>query len=222
MQRSGLDDPRPPAARSAPLTELGFSEELFGKVLSKAAADIRSCTDFDAPGARGYLFWSRANRYLAEELTSESLRPAWDRTSRDSILRMIHPTRSHAITAISAEGDVGDLKGKVRSKNPKGTAMQRLVERNGQLAFMSHDEALYGVELDEIPTWCLLYRRVGSTVEAELSMPVAMNGKYVNDWAERIPLHLNGISDPGDDLDILDTPPNSGDGPDFDVAWAAE
>jgi hypothetical protein len=204
------------------LAELGFSENLFGTILSQAATDVRSCTDFDAPGARGYLFWSRANRYLAEELTADSVDPSWCRTSRDNILRMIHPKRSHAITAISAEGKIGDLNRPVRSKNPKGTAMQRLVEKNGQLAFLSHDEALFGIELDQIPTWCLLYKRVGGTVEAELSMPVAMNGKYVNEWLERIPLHLNGISDPGDDLNILDTPPEDGRGPDFDVAWMAE
>jgi hypothetical protein len=139
------------------LAELDFSVELFATALDWAAADVRSCTEFDAPSQPGSMFWSRTNRYIAEQLLPEG----WAWTSRDSILRCVHPSGSHAVTAISATGGVGDLKKRVRSKNPKGSAMARLVERNGQLALMTHDEVLFGKELDQIPTWYLLYKRDG-------------------------------------------------------------
>ncbi|NKE56311.1 hypothetical protein FXN61_05510 [Lentzea sp. PSKA42] len=184
------------------LAELDFSVDLFHEVLAVTVADVRGCTDFDAPGMRGTMFWSRANRYLAEALHPRK----WAHTSRDSILRMIHPTRSHAITAISAQGGVGDLDSKVRSKNPKGAAMARLVEKNGQFVLFTSDEAIYGKQLEDIPTWCLLYKREKGTVVAELSLPVKMNGKFIDEWQERIPLPLPDLGDPGAGIALLDDP----------------
>jgi len=188
------------------LAQLDLTVDLFFEALDRAAADVRRCTDFDAPAMRGFTFWSRTNRYLAENLTQQG----WGYTSRDSILRVIHPSASHAMTAISAAGGVGNLKAGVRSKNPKGSAMAELVEKNGQLAFLSHDEVLYGRELDQIPTWCLLYKWNRDGVTAELSMPVKMNGKFVNEWQERIPLYLPDLGDPGADIALLDDPGDGG------------
>ena len=197
------------------LAELDLTVELVARALGLASADIRGCTDFDAPAMAGVMFWSRANRYLAEDLVGEG----WARTSRDSILRVIHPTRSHAITAISADGGVGDLKSEVRSKNPKGAAMARLVEKNGQLPLLTPDEVMYGRELDEIPTWCLLYKRGKEALLAELSLPVKMNGKFINQWNERIPIFLpDDFTDPGTDVSLLDDPLDVTD-PDVGVEW---
>ncbi|MEU0740715.1 hypothetical protein [Streptomyces sp. NPDC006134] len=194
------------------LTQLDFSVDLFYGALDLAAADVRTCTDFDAPAMRGFMFWSRTNRYIAEGLDPEG----WQRTSRDSILRMIHPSMSHAVTAISAKGGVGDLNAKVRSKNPKGAAMARMVEKNGQFALLSHDEVLYGRELDQIPTWCLLYEWDKGVISAELSLPIKMNGKFVDEWQERIPLRLPDLGDPGADIALLDDP-GDGSGPEVVV-----
>lgn len=199
------------------LARLDLSVDLFGETLDLAAADVRQCTDYDAPAMRGFMFWSRANRYLAEALGPQG----WGRTSRHSILRMIHPAKSHAITAISADGGVGNLNANVRSKNPKGPAMARLVERNGQMVFVSHDEVLYGRELDHIPTWCLLYKRENRTVTAELSLPVKMNGQFVDEWQERIPLNLPDLQDPGFDISLLDDPGDD-DGPDVMVEFLGD
>lgn len=204
---------RDPARYRKRLTELDLSIDLLGEALDRAAADVRSCTTYDAPAAPGFLFWSRVNRYLAESLTPRR----WKHTSRDSILRVFHPTGSHAITAISGEGKIGNLRAKVRSKNPKGEAMARLVERNGQLAFYTRDEVIYGTELDQVPTWFLLYARTKSSIKAELSLPVKMTGKYVDEWHERIPLDLPDIGDPGSKIHILDEPPPGNDSPEVVV-----
>jgi hypothetical protein len=120
--------------------------------------------------------------------------------------------------AISAEGGVGDLKAEVRSKNPKGPAMARLVRTNGQMAILTPDEVLYGRELDDIPTWCLLYKREQETITAELSLPIEMNGKFIDEWRERIPLALPDLGDPGADIALLDDPLDST-GPDVVVEF---
>jgi hypothetical protein len=195
------------------LAELDVAIDAFHMSLERAIADVRGCTDFDAPMMRGVMFWSRTNRYLAEALVPQR----WARTSRDNILRVIHPTGSHAITAISGAGGVGDLRAAVQSKNPKGPVMARLVENNGQFAFMSRDELLFGRELEDIPTWFLLYQSRDGVLSAELSLPVRMNGKFVDEWLERIPLSLPNLGDPGADISLLDEPDEDPGGPDVTV-----
>lgn len=201
-----LENPSPEWCEER-LAELGLSAEIFHKALDMAAADARSCTDYDAPSMSGVTFWSRTNRYIAEELTPTK----WNYTRRDSILRTIHPSGSHAVTAISAAGKVGDLAAEVRTKNPKGAKIARLVEHNDQALF-SKDVALWGKELDEIPTWFLLCkRRQKGPIAAELSLPVKMEGKFVSKWHERIPIYLPG-GDSGIDIRLLDTPPDPSSG----------
>ncbi|MFJ4189482.1 hypothetical protein [Kitasatospora sp. NPDC089509] len=188
--------------REERLAQLDFTIDLFHESLDAAGDEVRRCTDYDAPAMRGTTFWSRTNRFIGEKKAKEG----WDYTTRDSILRTIHPSRSHAVTAVSAAGGVGDLKKKVRSRNPKGPKMARIVERNGQFAFMSRDAVLYGRELDEIPTWCLLYKWEKDRLLAELSLPIKMNGKFVDEWLERIPLDLPDLGEIGVDVNLLDAP----------------
>ncbi|WP_121711958.1 hypothetical protein [Streptomyces sp. E5N91] len=205
----------------ARLAQLGVTKKLFRDALTQATSEARMCTDFDAPAMPGITFWSRANRYLAEQLTDpDKQNPVWKYTRRDSILRVVHPTGSHAITAVSGAGGVGELDSKVRSKNPKGRVMAQLVEdnvkfeRSGQGIIASRDEIEFGGELDSMPLWFLLYgRNEEGRLAAELSLPVKMEGKYVNEWSERIPLFTG--EDPGFDLGLLDSP-DEGDGADLD------
>ncbi|MDK9497040.1 hypothetical protein QEZ40_001688 [Streptomyces katrae] len=203
-----------PQRRDERLAELNFSNDLFHLALDLAAEDVRGCTDMDAPSMRGTMFWSRTNRYLAEQL----IPLGWERTSRDSILRMIHPERTHVVTAISAAGGVGDLEARVRSKNPKGPKTARMVEMNGQLAVMTRDQVRWGRELDEMPTWCLLYKWNKGVISAELSLPVKMNGAFIDEWLERIPLDLPDLGDPGFDVTLLDDPGDE-DGPQVMVEY---
>jgi hypothetical protein len=77
-----------------------------------------------------------------------------------------------------------------------------MVEENDRLALLSRDEVLYGVRLDELPTWCLLYKREEGEIRAELSLPVKMNGKFVDEWRERIPISLPPMEDPGFDISL--------------------
>lgn len=208
--------------QQARLAQLGVTKKLFQDALAQATSEARMCTEFDAPAMPGITFWSRANRYLAEQLTDpKKQNPVWKYTRRDSILRVVHPTGSHAITAVSGAGGVGDVDSKVRSKNPKGRVMAQLVEdnikfeRSGQTIIASRDEVEFGGELGSMPLWFLLYGRTeDGRLVAEISLPVKMEGKYVNEWSERIPLFTG--EDPGFDLGLLDSPDEGGDSGDLD------
>ncbi|MFG2776123.1 hypothetical protein [Streptomyces sp. NPDC048350] len=204
------------------LAQLGVNKKLFADALEWAASQARMCTEFDAPSMPGITCWSRANRYLAEHLRDpkylaehlKDVNPSlslWKHTRRDSILRVVHPAGTHAITAISGSGGIGDLDRSVRSKNPKGRAMAVIVENNakferrtGQGVTYSRDDIEFGGELEEMPLWFLLYGRTTAGLAAELSLPVKMEGKYVNEWSERIPLFT--LPDPGVDIELLDAP----------------
>lgn len=199
------------------LKHLGVTIELFQEATDWAAAEARRSTDFDAPALPGITFWSRTNRYLAEQLTDPKITaPPWKRTRRDSILRVVHPGGTHAITAISGTGGAGDLTKKVRVKHPKGSRLIKALERNGQGAFWTADETVFGHELDDMPLWFFLYeRKDNGLLGAELSLPVKPHGKHINEWLERIPIILPDI-DPG--LDIALDKPDDGDDFDFTVA----
>ncbi|MFG2918940.1 hypothetical protein ACGF0D_39425 [Kitasatospora sp. NPDC048298] len=96
--------------------------------------------------------------------------------------------------------------------------MARLVENNHhQLALMSRDDILFGRELDDIPTWFLLYQWDEGVLSAELSLPVRMHGKFVDEWLERIPLSLTNLGDPGADVSFLDEPADGEEGPEVVV-----
>lgn len=203
---------QPSSPYESDLEQLGVSVKLFSDATEYAGTQARMCSKYDAPFIPGSIFWSRVNRHLAEVLTNQKEHdPPWKYTQRDNILRVVHPSGSHAITGISGHGGVGDLEAKVRAKNPKGRAMAHLVENNakfeamtGQYVLCSSDDLEFGRELEDIPLWFLLYeRRKGGLLAAELSLPVKMDGKFVNEWSKRIPV-FTGKSDPGIDVSLLD------------------
>lgn len=119
-------------------------------------------------------------------------------------MRVIHPSSSHAVTAMSGEGGVGNLARPARAKNPKGPAVANLVEKTGQIALFSRNKALFGKEIDDIPTWFLLYKQENGTLFSEISLPLKMNGKYIDEWQERIPLPV--LNEPDTDISLLDEP----------------
>lgn len=195
------------------LSDLGLTADDLRFALAASVADVRTCTDLDAPGMPGYMFWSRCNRYLRERLVPAGWQPA----SRDHILRVVHPEGRFAITATSAAGGVGVEDAWVSTKNPKGPATAKVVERNGQLALFGMD-AGPSLELDDITTWYLLYKNDKSGLSAELALPVRMSGKFVDVWNERIFFDMPPMDGPGFDVSRLDDP-DDGEGPEVVVEF---
>ncbi|MGY3515256.1 hypothetical protein ACVMYR_02940 [Micromonospora sp. PTRAS2] len=205
-------------AADARLADLGLTRQDIDRALYGASADALLCTDLDAAGAKGFIFWSRANRYLREEV----LPRGWSWTNRDAVLRAIHPDGSFAITALSGSGQVGVARGRgVQTKNPKGSSIAQLVRFNRSVLggprnaepIPLWDDAGDAFEPGMIPTWILLYKWTVLGIVSELSLPTDMLGKTVNRWKEHI--LLGPVTPPGGSgIEVdLDMP----DGPDDDV-----
>lgn len=205
-------------AADARLAELGLTRQDIENALFSASADALLCTDLDAPGAKGFVFWTRANRYLREEVRPRG----WSWTNRDNVLRAIHPDGSFAVTALSGTGDVGVAHGHgVKTKNAKGAAIAQLVRYNWSVLggprnatpFPLLDDMGQGPEPGLIPTWVLLYRWTVEGIVSELSLPTDMAGKTVNCWKEHIvfgPISPSGGGGIEVDLDMPDGPDDEG------------
>ncbi|MFC1409799.1 hypothetical protein ACEZCY_23970 [Streptacidiphilus sp. N1-12] len=188
------------------LRRLGLVVDDIHMPLSGASSEARVCTDLDSPGMAGYTFWSRSNRLLRERLLPQG----WSYSNAQQILRTIHPSGEFAITAGSGSGLVGDESaswtGEVRTKNPKGPAVARLVQFNfEQLPLFSipgREESKQ--DINAIPTWFLLYKSTREGLTFELSLPVEMHGKFVDTWRERIILPDNPFTGPEFDIRKLD------------------
>ncbi|MGW7100278.1 hypothetical protein [Streptomyces sp. NPDC054838] len=192
------------------LHELGLTPEDLHKAIAGGSAEARLCTEMDAPGMAGYAFWSRSNRTFRERMAPKG----WAFSNAQSILRTIHPSGSFTITAVSGSGMVGEeaanFSGDVRTKNPKGPAVAKLVERNYvQLPLFpfARPDARDEVEVNELPTWFLLYKSSKEGLSFELSLPVEMHGKHVDTWRERIILDDNPFLGAEFDIKRLDEIP---------------
>ncbi|MER5948269.1 hypothetical protein ABT127_19655 [Streptomyces sp. NPDC001904] len=192
------------------LRELGLTPKDVRRAIEGGLAEARLCTDMDAPGMAGYAFWSRSNRTFRERMTLN----AWTYSNSQSILRTIHPSGAFAITAVSGSGMVGeeaaDFSGDVRTKNPKGSAVAKLVERNsGQMSLFPELDEIEEeeIEANDLPTWFLLYKSSKAGLMFELSLPVRMHGKHVDTWLERIILDDNPFLGAEFDIKRLDEIP---------------
>ncbi|MEU6113797.1 hypothetical protein ABZ840_04415 [Streptomyces sp. NPDC047117] len=188
------------------LHALGLTPDDVFFPLRGASAEARLSTEMDSPGMAGYTFWSRCNRFFRERMQSHG----WTYSNAQHILRCIHPSGRFAVTAVSASGQVGveaaNWSGDIRTKNPKGAAVAKLVQRNEeQLSlFTLPGQRTEAPDVTEIPTWFLLYKSGKEGLAFELSMPVEMHGKHVDTWHERIILPENPFTGPEFDIKRLD------------------
>lgn len=198
------------AAAVRRLAELGLTSEDLHRAIAGGLSEARLCTEMDAPGMAGYAFWSRSNRTFRERMIPK----AWSYSNSQSILRTINPSGAFAITAVSGSGMVGEeaasFSGDVRTKNPKGAAVAKLVERNFEQPPLPifAEAAEEGVEANEVPTWFLLYKSSKEGLSFELSLPVQMHGKHVDTWLERIILDDNPFLGAEFDIKRLDEVPS--------------
>jgi hypothetical protein len=193
------------SAATARLASLGLTEQDITVPLDLALTDASLCTGLDAPGAAGYVFWTRANRFFRERLVVQG----WTWTNRDNILRTIDPQKDFAVTAVSGAGAVGVRHGRVQTRNPKGSAVAELVRYNyARYGGPRNQPPLFQMppnfEPDMLPTWFALYRLTTDGIVAELSLPVDMLGKVVNKWKEHIILPTIPFPDGGEGVESLD------------------
>jgi hypothetical protein len=165
------------------LAQLSVSVEQMSKVVLRADAEAKLCTDLDPPNMEGMIRYGRTARYLREEL----LPLGWDYDNSAGYCRTIHPSREFAVVASSGDKNTGLPQLSPSTKYPKGETTARAVEANGQLSLDFGED----FDLDEptFPagkTWYLLYRVTADEIFVELSLPTAIDSGVISDWDERI------------------------------------
>jgi len=185
------------------LAEFGLSIGTLTNVFRRAEGDVRMCTKHDPPTMRGMTRWARVVRYLREELAEDG----WDYDNPGNLPRVIHPTKPLAIYVKSGDDATGtDLPQLIpSSKRPMGSASQKVVNDNEQLALYSLED-LRSLRMPQ--NWVLLYH-IDDVVQAELSLPDKISDSRIMHWLERIilpaidigPDHVGSVYGPDDEDD---------------------
>jgi len=162
------------------LAELGLTEQILERVVRRADAEARLCSDFDPPLLEGLTRWGRATRYLREELVPLG----WSFDNPRNFARTIHPSREFAIVVTTGDELTGVPGATPGTKYPKGLATMLAVTANVQLAFDFGSEFLLNGA--GIVTWFLMIHSDDREHRVELSLPGGFADGTITHWAERI------------------------------------
>lgn len=191
------------------LHALGLDLALLQEAIFRGQLKRDMCTAHHPATLGGIYAWGETNGAL-REITA--LR-GWSRSDASNICRTISPDGKVAVTAIGGDENTGNRHRSPTTSRPRGAAGIQIVERNQQLSLFGEDEASnVQKEIGQQPqTWYLLYRREGSKVFSELSLPIVVSDDgVIKHWQERIILPV---------IDLTDGPSsgNEDHGPAFDV-----
>jgi hypothetical protein len=177
---------------AARLRELGLREEILVQAVHAAEMDRRGCSIFEPASAPGYKSWAAAVGTLGELLVPTG----WIKEETRGLPRLVNPKNGIAIAVVHGDEGVGLLKGRPKSKQPRGEQSISLIESN-QLQLTLPFPGMpppppAPVVHEQLTYWLLIYSDT-ETVRAELSLAVGLSddGRLAV-WEERI---LVGIPD---------------------------
>lgn len=185
-------DPKHRARTTSRLAELGLREDVFQAAVQIGLAEASRTTLNDPVTAHGYTMWHWIVRHVREELTRDE---AWERKDQRGFPTVARTESAFAIGVSSGDSGVGREDQMPHTRNPKGSEVEALVNRNQLRLFDVLDES----KVDELTrltlgslieqTWLLLYYvdERAEEIRLELSLPIRMerNGPITN-WEERI------------------------------------
>jgi len=177
------------------LQALGLDVATIHEVLLYGNAEKATYTKNDAPGAGEYARWSRHVRRLTEVLVPRD----WERINPDNQPTLVHPDRQRCLVVTSGSSATGIVYATPTTKNPKGRTIRDAVKGNAALALLSPQDiepALASLR----ETWMLLtHINIDGQIQAEVSLPSAMEGEQITAWEQRILIPtLNPSSGPED------------------------
>lgn len=188
------------------LRNMDLTVDKVHRALLRADAEARQSNDLEPPNLGGINRWGKGVRFLREELLPDG----WGFDNSRLFCRTVHPSGEFAIVVSSGDDFVGEfIPGcSPTTKYNKGQTVVRAVVNNEQLAwdFGTDGEREATPGDAAILTWFLLFRVTDDQIYAELSLPSAIDGGAISDWAERIilpPIDLENadrtVEDPPDD-----------------------
>lgn len=172
----------------ARLAELGLHSDKLATAIAQGEYQRREAVPYDPPVTGGFNAWARATRVLGELYVPLG----WKREDLGQP-KIINGSRTIAVVASTGDRHTGNPNAHPRSKYPKGEATKLAVRQNGQGQFFGRLPDEPEPEPSNRQTWLLLMYSSVNGVQAELSLPNAMDSSnYVSDFAERVILPTVG------------------------------
>ena len=185
-------DPKSRARTASRMVELGLREDTFQAAVQIGLAEASRTTLNGPVTAFGYTMWHWTVRHIREELTRDD---AWERKDQRGFPTVARKGSAFAVGVSSGDSGVGREDQTPHTRNPKGSEVEALVNRNQMRLFDLLDQAKVDqatrLTLDSLieQTWLLLYYvdEEAQEIRLELSLPIRMekNGP-ITSWQERI------------------------------------
>ena len=176
-----------PFERDKRLRELGLSRESLIQIVEACVIGRGETTDNDPRSAGGYFAYSFGTRRMRELYRGKD---GWDKGQCDGIETIDHHGRKIRIGVVSTDSGTCVNSRSPRNKTYKGPAAEKVTDLNSQIEMHFVDgngQPLPRIEsVNDYTMWYLCVFDSGSTVRAELSMPVTFRCGYFVKFAERI------------------------------------
>lgn len=142
----------------------------------------------------GFMAYSAGVFTLASRLEPQG----WVKTETKGLARVLNPDTRVAVAVAAGDVETGRLWGKPTSRNERGSVAALLVRSNQiQLNLPFEEEGLRPLPPveEQITWWLLIYSdKDGSTVRAELSLPVGITDNRLASWQQRIIIDVSSCS----------------------------
>jgi hypothetical protein len=199
-----------PASAMRRLMEIGVPLEVLQRAVRAGHVARITCTSNDPPFIPGTEGWRFTIRTLRDELCPIG----WRKADPNNFSIVINDARSINVVVESGDALTRRTHGSPRTKALKGLYLEAATIINNATNDLFPETLKEDVRrvtgILEYPTWILLIYITDEECRAELSLPVAMEGDQITDWAERI-----FIPDPEDPF--ADKKADDDQGPDIDV-----
>lgn len=202
-----------PYERDKRLRELGLSRDALIKVVEACVIGRGETTDNDPKSAGGYFAYSFGTRRMRELHRGKD---GWEKGQVDGIETIDHHGRKIRVGVVNTDAGTAMRLQSPRNRTCKGPASEKVTDLNNQMEMMFVDHLgrpLGSTEsVSDYTMWYLCVFDSGSTVRAELSLPVIFRSGYFVKFAERI--FIVG-PDEWDEIEHVD--PREDAEPDFEI-----
>lgn len=176
-----------PYDRDKRLRELGLSRDVLIQIVEACVIGRGDTTDNDPRSAGGYFAYSFGTRRMRELYRGKD---GWEKGQVDGIETIDHHGRRIRVAVVSTDAGTCIKTRSPRNRTCKGPAAEKVTDLNNQTEMDFVDQSgrpLPRIEnVSDYTMWYLCIFDSGSTVRAELSMPVIFRSGYFIKFAERI------------------------------------
>ncbi|WP_290847203.1 hypothetical protein, partial [Henriciella sp.] len=173
------------------LSQLKLPIDELLDIVERAAGENRACNKNDPVTAPGYETWRWATRFVRESQILRDL--GWTRCAHKLVDGLRHDGLRIKLVISNMDSAAGDPDRKPKSKSEKGSASASAIANNASRDQMNFwPSAENEDDVDEYDFWYLGIHVGENCVTAEVSRPIGMVSKLVNDYSERLVVAREG------------------------------